>query len=242
MKKIIAIILSTTYLFLLAACSTNKYGPEYEEAANYTVNWIETNYGEDISWESPREGGFGIDGSGKYEDVNNKDKEAYYVKCLWNGIKFTEYTERKSDGTLCVYKDCFQSVKYSYDLENVLQDYLDDKFVVDVPYQNWEPEGSTIYTNYIDYFNNIENSNDFPTANIEITAEDKDYKSDIKQDLLKMAKALPEELEGKFVLKGKHGDNYYTVTIPYSKNTIDFKKADIDRYSKNSHLSAIFKK
>lgn len=238
--KVFTITLSITCLFLLVACSTQKYGPEYEEANNYTVNWIKINYGEDISLENPKESGFGIDGSGKYEDINDKSKDAYYVNCLWNEIKFTEYTERKSDSTLYVYKDCFQSVKYSYDLENVLQGYLDDKFVVDIPYYNWEPEGSTIYTNYIDYFNNIE-TKDCPTVNIEITAEDKDYKADIKQDLLEISKVLPEELEGNFILKGNHEDNYYTVTIPYSKNTIDFKKAAIDGYSKNSHLSAIFR-
>lgn len=239
MKKLTSIILSTLCVLMLCACG-KSYGQDFEQAADYTVNYLESTYGEDISYNPPKRA-YGVDGTGRHYDFNDESRECYYIKCVWNGIQFTDYVEKLSDGSYVVYKDCFQSVKYAYDLEEVAKSKISNKFTVEVPYRNWEPEGSTIYTNYIDYFNNIYNNEDFPTATIEIVGNDSDFDTSIKSEIKDLVEALPTDLDGNIKLKSKHGDNYHTVTIPFSDNAIDFAKADVDRYSKNSTLAHIFK-
>ena len=254
-----------TIIIITICVAGNKltYGnvdPNFTRVADWTINWMETRYGEDFEYELPKRT-IDTNGTGIMEDYTRSHPgyDVYYIKVKWtghqlpNGGVITQYVmvsqtnpndiQIRDDSTRDG-GDAFQSIKFSEELTNELKNHFPSKYKLRVDYQNWAGPTEPVYQSYQDYFADMENGhrNSFQDVNIQISADESQFDSNIKKDIENMIQYLPANLKGKIEITSsmKGHDNAVWVKIHYANNTADFSAAEIKKSNWHSILETVF--
>ena len=156
-------------------------------------------------------------------------KEDYIVYLYWNNRQVQTYIEVLPNNSIIRIKDNFQAVKYSYYLEyDLYRNYLSHDF--EVQCNKWEYDLHEEYKNYAEFLLSLPEGE---AVNIIFSEYENSFYLK-KTDIESVITALPENLEGNFVIELDQSHDYnfdddtITITIPYSHNIIEFPDANAE--------------
>ena len=214
--------------------------PSTNKVVNGTIKYLERVYGEDINiWSSAGPKGDVFE----YDDPERPGRNTYVAYLYWKNVQITAYVEVLSNGKLDIYKENFQSRRYSHDLENWLLNHSGDRFGVDINYErfvegNLTPVTAPKFATFREYFASLPEGE---TVNIEMSWGD-DYLSPVKKDeIIKLANSLPVAIEGSIIVHLTHYINdqdieeFTSVNIPYAHQSPYFINMEQENESINSH-------
>ena len=214
--------------------------PSTNKVVNGTIKYLESVYGEDINIRSsagPKGDVF------EYDDPERPGRNTYVAYLYWKNVQITSYVEVLSNGKLDIYKENFQSRRYSDDLENWLLNHSGDRFDVEINHERFvagdlTPVTAPKYNSFREYFASIPEDEE---VNIEVDWTDDYIRPQIKQYFINLTAKLPAAIKGNIIVHLNHYINpqdcveFTYVSIPYAHQSPNFENVEQGDENIKSH-------